>query len=199
MQNRNNGKFSKKQGAVLICSICLAAAAGFATFYTMDTAQKEKQELQEQAQENEAIKAQEAEERIKAQEELARAETEESARLVSVEEAQADLEADPEEILANEMDVDPASLTANETEEDPEAQDVASGQVQAEPDVIAPTLNYDDSTPLTCPVVGNLLMDYSMNSTVYFQTLDQYKYNPALIISSAVGNQVIASARVIVE
>ena len=37
------------------------------------------------------------------------------------------------------------------------------------------------------------------NNTVYFKTLNQYKYNPALIISSEVGNQVIASAKGIVE
>ncbi|MDO5425947.1 MAG: peptidoglycan DD-metalloendopeptidase family protein [Eubacteriales bacterium] len=197
MQNRNNRKFTKKQGAILVSSLCLVVAAGFATFYTMDTVQKEKQESLEQAQKNAEIKAQEAKERQEAQEELAKAETEESAKLVSADDAQAELEGESADILANETDAEVSGLTAKETEE--EVEDAASGQVQAEITTISPTVNYDDSTPLTWPVAGTLLMDYSMNSTVYFQTLDQYKYNPALIIGSEVGNQVIASAKGIVE
>lgn len=38
-----------------------------------------------------------------------------------------------------------------------------------------------------------------MDSTVYFPTLDQYKYNPALIIGAETGGQVVASAKGIVE
>ena len=76
---------------------------------------------------------------------------------------------------------------------------VSSGQVQAELSVINPTVSYEDTTPLTWPVAGNLLMDYSMNSTVYFETLNQYTYNPALVIGSNVGNQVVAAAKGIVE
>ena len=65
--------------------------------------------------------------------------------------------------------------------------------------IAEPTVNYTEDTPLTWPAAGTLLMDYSMNSTVYFETLDQYKYNPALIISSEVGTKVIASAKGIVS
>ena len=42
-------------------------------------------------------------------------------------------------------------------------------------------------------------MSYSMDKTVYFSTLDQYKYNPALIISGAEGDQVISAAPGIVK
>ena len=42
-------------------------------------------------------------------------------------------------------------------------------------------------------------MDYSMDGTVYFQTLNEYKYNPALIIGSQTGNPVVAAAKGIVE
>lgn len=49
------------------------------------------------------------------------------------------------------------------------------------------------------PSAGTILIDYSMDGSVYFPTLNQYKYNPALIIGSDVGNQVLASAKGIVE
>jgi septal ring factor EnvC (AmiA/AmiB activator) len=38
-----------------------------------------------------------------------------------------------------------------------------------------------------------------MDGTIYFPTLDQYKYNPALIIGAETGGQVVASAGGIVE
>ncbi len=44
------------------------------------------------------------------------------------------------------------------------------------------------------PVAGEILMHYNMDHTVYFATLDQYKYNPATIISAGVGAPVYACA-----
>ena len=37
-------------------------------------------------------------------------------------------------------------------------------------------------------------MHYSMSSSIYFATLDQYKYNPAVIISSEQGTPVNSGA-----
>lgn len=39
-----------------------------------------------------------------------------------------------------------------------------------------------------------MILNYSMDSSVYFATLDQYKYNPALIIAGAVNDRVTAAA-----
>ena len=47
---------------------------------------------------------------------------------------------------------------------------------------------------LLWPIEGNVLLNYSMNQTIYFSTLDQYKYNPAIIISGNVGDEVRAAA-----
>lgn len=55
------------------------------------------------------------------------------------------------------------------------------------------SVNFNSSSKLLWPVNGNILMNYSMDKTVYFSTLDQYKYNPALIISGAEGDQVISA------
>lgn len=33
---------------------------------------------------------------------------------------------------------------------------------------------------LLWPAAGTILIDYSMDGSVYFPTLNQYKYNPAL-------------------
>lgn len=59
-----------------------------------------------------------------------------------------------------------------------------------EPSVELPTLSFSEADRLTWPIDGNVLMNYSMDKTIYFATLDQYKYNPALIIQGEVGEEV---------
>ena len=39
-----------------------------------------------------------------------------------------------------------------------------------------------------------MLMNYSMDQSIYFATLDQYKYNPAMIIGAKAGDAVTAAA-----
>lgn len=58
---------------------------------------------------------------------------------------------------------------------------------------------FDGKSELLWPVDGSILMNYSMDKTVYFKTLDQYKYNPAVIFSAAVGDQVIAATTGVVK
>lgn len=55
-------------------------------------------------------------------------------------------------------------------------------------------LNFTADKKLSWPIEGNVIMNYNMDSTIYFATLDQYKYNPALIIGSETGNNVKAAA-----
>lgn len=40
-----------------------------------------------------------------------------------------------------------------------------------------------------------MILNYSMDSTIYFATLDQYKYNPAVIIAGEVNNKVYSVAK----
>ena len=61
------------------------------------------------------------------------------------------------------------------------------------------TSGFTSDSKLLWPVDGNVLLSFSMDKTVYFSTLDQYKYNPAMVISGAEGDQVIASAPGIVK
>ena len=58
---------------------------------------------------------------------------------------------------------------------------------------------FDESSTLEWPASGATLISYSMDQTVYFSTLEQYKYNPALIIGGEVGEEIDAAASGIVE
>lgn len=55
-------------------------------------------------------------------------------------------------------------------------------------------LNFTDTSKMVWPVRGNIVLDYNMESTIYFPTLDQYKCNPGLVIQSQVSDPVYAPA-----
>lgn len=59
---------------------------------------------------------------------------------------------------------------------------------------VAPTLSFSDQSSLMWPVVGDVLIPYSMDKSVYFATLGQYKYSPALVIGAATGTAIYAPA-----
>lgn len=73
-----------------------------------------------------------------------------------------------------------------------EIENEADAQVSIDPANILGYRFNDDST-LMWPVNGELLMGYNMDNTVYYQTLDLYKCNPAIVIKSEVGENVVAS------
>lgn len=60
--------------------------------------------------------------------------------------------------------------------------------------VVEKSLSFNESDGLLRPVSGEILMNYSMDASVYFATLAQYKYNPAVIFSAAEGTTANACA-----
>lgn len=54
--------------------------------------------------------------------------------------------------------------------------------------------NFKDGDTLHWPIVGNVLINYSMDKTIYFASLNQYKYNPAIVIAATVGEPITAAA-----
>ena len=57
------------------------------------------------------------------------------------------------------------------------------------------TLHFTESDGMQKPVQSDILMHYSMDKSIYFTTLDQYKYNPATIFSAEEGMTVTACAQ----
>lgn len=60
-------------------------------------------------------------------------------------------------------------------------------------------LHFSDEAKLNWPIVGNVLLNYSMDKTIYFPTLQQYKYNPSIVISSTQGTGVTCAADGVVK
>ena len=76
--------------------------------------------------------------------------------------------------------------TARNTEE-PAVEEAISTTVQ-------PTLDFHEEDGLVWPIVGDVLINYSMDKTIYFPTLQQYKYNPAIVIAATQGENISAAA-----
>ena len=98
------------------------------------------------------------------------------------------------EYLDEEKVEEPVEEIEEEIEEEVEEEVVEESITSSSNQVI-----FQDTDQLIWPVDGTVKMSYSMDKTVYFETLDQYKYNPALVISGAVNDNVIAAASGVVK
>lgn len=51
-------------------------------------------------------------------------------------------------------------------------------------------LDFNSEKTITWPINGEVILPYSMETTVFFKTLDQYKCNPGMLIQAGVGDTV---------
>ncbi|MGN1172091.1 MAG: peptidoglycan DD-metalloendopeptidase family protein [Lachnospiraceae bacterium] len=79
-----------------------------------------------------------------------------------------------------------------EEEKETEAEDTAAAQASSAS--VQNALSFQERDNLLWPVAGNVLINYSMDKTVYFPTLEQYKYNPAIVIAATEGENIVAAA-----
>ena len=85
--------------------------------------------------------------------------------------------------------------TAEESQESQEAQ-AAKTSAKANP---AAAYSFDESDTLMWPVTGDIVLKYSMDTTIYFKTLGMYKCNPAVSIAAEAGTNVGVAADGVVE
>lgn len=78
------------------------------------------------------------------------------------------------------------------TEEKTEETDVAATSEEQQIPVTANAgeLNFSSEKTITWPVNGEVILPYSMETTVYFKTLDQYQCNPGMLIAAGNGTTV---------
>lgn len=74
------------------------------------------------------------------------------------------------------------------------SEDAGAEEETRETAATAKTLHFAAEDGLNWPLQGNVILNYSMDQTVYFATLDQYKYNPAVVIAGEVNDRVSAAA-----
>lgn len=193
MRKRNVKRFNKEKIMMLASSLLIVAACGLTGYYVSE---KEKGDL-----ENQIVDFSKLENPVKT----------EVAEDIGAG-LDKDLDADPffaetggnsvinpdKNKTISENSADTASSETEEKEqkqegiEDEEKPDKQEAQETASQSVAAYAFMEDDG--MGWPVPGNVVLNYSMDKTIYFSTLSQYKYNPAIVISANEGDAVSACA-----
>lgn len=79
---------------------------------------------------------------------------------------------------------EPAEAAEDEPEADTEEAEMVGNVLNA---------GYSSENAMSWPVRGEVIMDYSMDKTIYYPTLQEYKCNPSILIQSEEGTDVAAA------
>ncbi|MBR3812035.1 MAG: M23 family metallopeptidase [Agathobacter sp.] len=86
----------------------------------------------------------------------------------------------------DEVSIDENQELAQQEQKDDETQ---VGNIKPE------TLHFNPKNGVVWPIEGNVLIDYSMDATIFFPTLQQYQYSPAMVIAGRVNDRVYFVAK----
>lgn len=165
MRSRKTGL--KQKSYVIAAVIMLAAAFGMTGIYYSQQNKKQEAQLAKEQEEAQQQAAKEKEEALKEEQQ-----------------AKAEEEAKAQQTEAVSGIIPPQS---NDFMDSPEV------VAEKEPVAQETELHFDPEN-MSWPLQGNVIMNYSMDQTIYFATLDQYKYNPAIMIQAEVNTPVEAVA-----
>ncbi len=96
-----------------------------------------------------------------------------------------------DESLRQQTLADEAAMAADAAKEQGNVAGQTDSQEGVKPQISS---SFQPGDRLVWPVSGTVLIEYSMDKTVYFTTLQQYKYNPGLVVSATKGDQITAAA-----
>lgn len=176
MNKNERPSFLRGKGAAVGIVICFVAVIAMVGAYTFNNYQKQIDEQVAKAEDQ--------------AEELTEEKSEEAATddIVLPEEEEEIEETDTEE----EESMETQEQTPVQTEDNSASESEASASAGTS------EVWFSEESTLAWPASGAVLISYSMDQTVFFSTLEQYKYNPALIIGGEVGETIAASAAGIV-
>lgn len=177
MKRRGYKSFWRQKQFIIACAIMVIAALGMTGIYMANREKKSEQKI--------------AEVKDTEEQRVAKEETEEPAESV----AKVVMPKSKPKPKQEDTKVDTATIkdeTETIEEDTEEVQDVMNNQPVQEQ--VTQELHFGDGSTLNWPLQGDVILNYSMDQTVYFATLDQYKYNPAVVISGAVSERVSNAA-----
>ncbi len=189
---------NQKSFLIVLC-LCMLSVSGVIGVYQYRKGQNQEAEPetpQQSAQTEETQETGPEKEAANSEGTVAQADTEEN-----LDEAKIETEEDIYEIGEAEL------AQAEETEEDAASEETEETAVQSEEAEEEPSeeeeadtseteqFAFADDSRLIWPVDGDVILNYSMDKSIYFSTLNQYKYHPAIVISAEVGSEVRCAAR----
>ena len=202
VKRKRKSTFMGGRAVTVAFSLCLLAVVAMIGMYTVGKSEQKQAELERQVAEAEQKRA---EERAK-QEEARKVQEEEEEKLAEQRQeaasasAKRQMETEDKEKSQESPVIDGAELESDFQSEGTEiAENIVIDEMEeAVSDAMAeePTLSFSAETDkLFWPIAGNVILDYSMDKTIYFSTLNQYKYNPAVIIQGSRDASVMCAAQ----
>ena len=187
---RRNGflTFLKEKSFLIVLTLMLVSAGTMAALFALGTDEPDR--------ENEVAKKQELQVETPLVKEAEKKETvDETANLLpktKIVKKTTDTEVKPNTVASAENAVLEAELEDQYLEALDEMAEVSTGDIVAE--------GFSESVVLSLqwPVEGEVILPFSMDQSIYFKTLAQYQYNPAMIISASEGTEVVTAAAGIV-
>jgi murein DD-endopeptidase MepM/ murein hydrolase activator NlpD len=179
----------KKKQCVIAISCLVAGLIGFGGVYATERAAEKRQETG-------IAELQEAEEQTEKSESVSGiippSDTSQSAETVVEEQEEIKTEINIEEIAEISPDLETIDSYVEESVEEPIEETI---EEIAPKETFQDTLHFASEENPVWPLEGHVILDYSMDATVYFPTLEQYRYNPAVIIEGAVNSKVYLIAK----
>lgn len=170
----------KKYQYIVALSCVLVGALGFGGMYAYNQTQ-EKQNIEERNIEIGSITDD-------FEDDLEKAEIQEEPLLASNDMLELESEFSTEK-------VENLTLEPNVEEEMTSAKDLQEEAETPVSNIVEEVMRFEPEKGLIWPVEGSVLLDYSMDSTIYFPTLQQYQYNPAMVLSGKVNDKVYFIAK----
>lgn len=173
----NKQKPNKTRGAAVAAVLCFVAAIAIIGTYTLRDYKS-----------------------VKQKEQLAQAERTKDITEEEIDSQEASGEAQKaQDLVINTPEKQGAEADERNAEESADSSDGAGKSGAATTSGGSKAVHFDSESKLVWPVDGNVLLSFSMDKTVYFSTLDQFKYNPALIVSGTEGDEVLCGTSGIVK
>lgn len=174
--------------------VAVLAAAGIGV-YQLGTTPSEKSEIQEESLDTEKDQTEETKEET---EDVGTTQVE--AKTDSAVEMDKTEEKTDKDKVSEETAVAETAGTEENGEQETVNMEVSSTSEEQVSEVAAnaaavPKLSFSEDTLMDWPVNGSILLDYNMDQTVYFPTLDQYKLSPAIAVGAVEGAPVTASVK----
>lgn len=177
----------KKYRYMIALSCVLVGAVGFSSMYVTNQTEKRNAELAKQqqlVQEQEQLEANNTDEKIELPEFSSN----------QVADAQFGVNEDETKQEPNEPLAD-GNLPNQDAEQNQQTAEAESAEETQVGTIIEEKLSFTPKTGVVWPIEGSILLDYSMESTIFFPTLQQYQYNPAMILSGNVNDKVYFIAK----
>lgn len=186
-------KKEKTLRIALSCALLLAVAAAGVTMYRSENSVKKQDE--NQAEEQQMAEETPLSDLSQGQEDAMNSGGSDTEDVTSDQAQAKNTEALSEDTQGQQEPAQTPEASAEEAQGQQETQEEAAEEPAEDTAAqVAPELNFTEDTIMLWPVNGEVVIDYSMDATTYFPTLDQYKYNPSLVMSAAVGDPVQAAA-----